>query len=132
MRHLRTTGYPTIDFFKDKDFAEFKASLDSEMKRLQSKGLGSKRKQAEPFIVEEENTLWEHGVLGDSTPESLLNTIIHMNGLYFALRSGGEHRNLRHNPCQIEVVEKNHILSIEKIPVKIILEELRGERQSQK
>ena len=64
MRHLRTAGYPTIDFFKDKDFAEFKASLDSEMKRLQSKGLGSKRKQAEPFTVEEENTLWEHGILG--------------------------------------------------------------------
>ena len=50
--------------------------------------------------------MWEKKILGDDTPESLLNTIIYMNSLYFALRSGQEHRNLRHNPCQIQVVER--------------------------
>ena len=35
-------------------------------------------------------------VLGEHNPESLLNTIIYMNGLYFALCSGDEHRNLHH------------------------------------
>ena len=52
--------------------------------------------------------MWEKKILGDDNPESMLNTIIYMNGLYFALRSGQEHRNLRHNPCQIQVVERDH------------------------
>ena len=38
-----------------------------------------------------------------STPHRLVDT---MNGLYFALRSGKEHRQLRSTPCQIEVIEK--------------------------
>ena len=28
-----------------------------------------------------------------------------MNGVYFALRSGSEHRQLRSEPCQIQVIE---------------------------
>ena len=87
-----------IDFFKDPEFCSFRVSLDAEMKRLQSKGVGSVHKQAEPFTMEEEELLWERKILGDHSPEALLNTMIYMNGLYFALRSGEEHRQLRHSP----------------------------------
>ena len=71
------------------------------------KGLGSKHKQAEPITEEEEEMLWEKRELGDHTPQSLLNTIVYMNGLYFALRSGKEHRNLRFSPSQINIIEKD-------------------------
>jgi len=75
------------------------------MKRLQQLGIGSTKKQAETLTDTEEDSLWEKGLLGDHTPQTLLDTIIFYNGYYFALRSGKEHWQLRCNPCQIQVVE---------------------------
>ena len=106
MRFLRQNGRPEIDFFKNDSFLEFRTSLDAEMKRLQSTGLGSKRKQAEPLTLAEEEQLWRKNILGDHSPQALLNTVIYMVGLYFALRSGDEHRQLRYSPCQIQLIEK--------------------------
>ncbi len=103
MRHLRCNSKPEIDFFKDAEFTSFTSSLNAEMNRLQSMGIGSNHRQAEPLTNEEEELLWEKKILGDHTPQSLLKT---MNGLYFALWSGDEYRNLRRSPCQIQVVEK--------------------------
>ena len=105
MRYLRWNGRPDIDFFKDPQFAGFRASLDAEMKLLQSQGEGSKKRQAEVVTEEEENLLWERGYLGDATPQSLLDTMVFYNGLYFALRSCREHRQLQRMPCQIELIE---------------------------
>jgi len=106
MRYVRMNLKAGIDFFKDAEFAGLRTVLDAEMKRLQAKGLGSYHKQAEPLTIKDEDSLWEKKILGDHNPESLLNTMIYMNGLYFALRSGDEHRNLRHSPCQIQIVER--------------------------
>ena len=106
MRHIRWNGQPSIDFFKGSEFSEFRASLDSEMKRLQGLGIGTTKKQAEIISEAEEEILWEKGLLGDGTPKSLLNTIIFYNGLYFALRSGKEHRQLRFSSYQIKVIEQ--------------------------
>ena len=50
--------------------------------------------------------MWKKGLLGDSTHESLLNTVIFYKGLYFTLRSGKEHRQLRYSPCQIQLIEQ--------------------------
>ena len=105
-RYLRLNGHTELDFFKNPEFAVFKADLDAEMKCLQGLGIGSKRRQAEPLTVEEEELLWQKGLLGSNSPQTLLDTILFMNGMYFALRSGSEHRQLRNDPCQIELVER--------------------------
>ena len=98
-------GHPEMDFFNDPKFAKFKSSLNAEMTRLQAAGLGSKKKQAEPLTLEEEAVLWKKKILGDHNPKALLNAIMFMTGLYFALRSGAEHHQLQHKPCQIQLVE---------------------------
>ena len=105
-RHIRITSNPSIDFFNDAEFADFRSHLDSEMKRLQRAGLGSNRRKAEPLTISEEELLWSKGALGSSSPQVLVDTILFMNGLYFALRSGVEHRQLRFDPCQIKIIEK--------------------------
>ena len=105
-RFVRWKNNPAIDIFSDPEFAEFRRCLDSEMKRLQQSGLGSRKRKAEPLSEAEEEQLWRLGLLGDNSPQSLVDTIVVMNGLYFALRSGSEHRQLRSHPCQIQVVEK--------------------------
>ena len=99
-------GKPELDVFKDTEFADFRGSLDAEMKRLQSSGIGSKRKQAEVLTQEEDEVLWQKGLLGKATPQTLLDTMVFMNGLYFALHSGREHHQLQFKPCQIELVER--------------------------
>ena len=83
LRHIRVAN-PAIDFFKDPDFACFRMTLDSEMKRLCKLGKGSVKKQAEPIKVTEEEELWSRGILGDHSPQALLNTVFYMNGLFFA------------------------------------------------
>ena len=107
MRFLRQSGRQ-LDLFQDPAFQEFRTVLDSEMKHLKAAGLGSKTRKAEPLTEEEEELLWEKGILGDHTPQALLNTVFFHNGIYFALRSGNEHRQLRHraSKCQITIVER--------------------------
>jgi hypothetical protein len=102
--HLRDNNKPEVNFFTDSTFSRFKAVLDSRMKQLQSTGRYQVRK-AQPISCEQENLLWEKGLLGDSSPSVLLDTLVYYIGLYFALRSGQEHRRLRHHPSQIKLID---------------------------
>ena len=85
-------GRPELDIFKHPSFSDFRASLDAEMKRLQIAGIGSIKKQAEPLTIEEEELLWQKKLLGDHNPQSLLNTMMYMNGLYFPGRKSTRDR----------------------------------------
>lgn len=51
------------------------------------------------ITTEMEDKMWEMGILGDSDPSTLLNTMVYVFGMHFALRGRDEHRRLR--PSQL-------------------------------
>ena len=80
LRYIRERR-PEINILKDSNYANFQRTLDGEMKRLCALGLGVKKRQAEPITVEEENKLWKKGVLGESDPQTLLDTVLFLCGI---------------------------------------------------
>ena len=61
------------------------------------------RKQAEPLTVEEKNSLWSQGLLGESSPQTLTNTLLFLCGMHFTLESGQEYQSLQ--VTHVELVE---------------------------
>ena len=92
-----------VNFFSDPKFSAFKCTLDAKMKELQASGKYMPKK-AQPITIEHEDILWEKGLLGDHSLQTLIDTLVYI-GMCFALRSGEEHRRLRYHPAQIELVE---------------------------
>ena len=65
MRHLREYGRHELDIIKDPSFAEFRATLDTEMKRIQSLGIGTKKEasRAPALLMEKRNCYGRLGSL---------------------------------------------------------------------
>ena len=80
-----------VNLFKDSDFCHFQSVLDMACKESASSGIGCHRRQAEVITHDEEELLWSSGVLGEGNPQTF-DTLLYLNGLHFALRSGKEHR----------------------------------------
>jgi integrase len=96
LRYLRDRNVHEMNFLNEKDhrFVHFRRVLDAQMKKLTSDGIGATVKQAEPLTKEDESRLWECGVLGTSTSQSLLYTVFLYNCKLFGLRGCDEHRGL--------------------------------------
>lgn len=91
LRYVRERR-PEVNFFRDSW-----VSQDSRWRNEETKITWpwSCFKQAEPLSVEEENSLWEQGLLGAHSPQTLLDAMLFLCGMNFALRSGQEHRSLQ-------------------------------------
>ena len=47
------------------------------------------------IIIDQENYMWSTGLLGDNTPEKLVNTLPYLIGVHFTLRAVEEHKALK-------------------------------------
>ena len=94
--------------FLDRGDRRFKAlhnTCDSEFRSLHDDGIGTERKSAGILTNEDENILWDSGVLSTKTPDGLQKAVFYYVGKVCCLRGGEEQRNLKlsqftrlHNP----------------------------------
>ena len=80
---------------KDVTFKQLRNVTNNVSKQLLADGIGAEKKQARVITEEEEGIHWEKKVLGCHSPTSLLHTIFYFCGMYFCLRGGAEHRELK-------------------------------------
>jgi len=98
------------DFFKDAQFQSARRALDAKMRELTRRGVGLNRRKAQVITQEMEEELWNHGDLGSDDPQTLLNTLLYLLGIHFALRSREEHRHLRFgSDSQLQLGMKDNI-----------------------
>ena len=96
---------------QDPHFIQLRNTLDGLMQDRAKAGLGIRRRQAQIITQQEEDLMWEKGVLGTSDASRLLKTMVYMLGVNFALRAAQDHRNLRWSPNpQLQVLRdsENH------------------------
>ncbi len=70
---LSTQG-KSVRFLQDPQFFKLKNTLDNQMKHLSKQGFITPKNKAEVITLSQENNMWSQGLLGDSSPHTLLYT----------------------------------------------------------
>ena len=78
------------------DFQDARTVVDNISKERTKANVGVLRRQASVISYENENELWEKGILGESTPVKLRNSVLFLLGINLLLRAVDEHYQLRH------------------------------------
>ena len=90
------------------------ATLDVHFNKLHSSGIGRQVNHADVISKQEENKLWESGVLGDSEPKSLQNKVFYTFGKMLCSRGGVEHRSLKLSQFQRKS-QPDHCVYVENV-----------------
>ena len=75
-RSLKFCDRANINLLSNPEFSRFRGVLDAELKRFRSTGRYQKKK-AKVIRSEEEDLLWEKGLLGKHNPQVLLDTLVY-------------------------------------------------------
>ncbi len=89
-----------------KIFNSVRNTVDNIMKRRSMARIAQKVKRSEPISINDEEEMWDFGVLGEESPDTLRNTVMYLISLTFALRGGKEHRTLRNPHFDPQIVVK--------------------------
>ena len=92
LRFMRDENIHNMNILDEKDhrFGVFQRVLDARMKELLSKGLGTKVRQADPILPEDEEKIWNQKVFGMQSSLALQYTVFFYNCKLFGLRGYDE------------------------------------------
>lgn len=66
-----------MSFLDDTEFNTMREVLDPKMKSLSKQGIGLTRRQADIISIDQENIMWQKGMLGTDSPKRLLDTLLY-------------------------------------------------------
>ena len=94
MMHANKVPFNIFDK-SDMQFRDLHMTLDTVCVSLRKEGIGASVKHADVISLEHEELMWQKGVLGVHSLDSLLRAVFYTVGLHFCLRGGQEHRDLK-------------------------------------
>ena len=121
MQHYMAMNRCELKLLDHPGLVQMHNTLDNRMKELSKEGVIRDWQQLQPISLQQEEHLWNTGLLGDDTPEKLVNTLLYLIGLHFALHACDEHKALKvgyysqlrikmdqeSNRCYLEYTEKH-------------------------
>ncbi len=84
-----------VKFLEDFSFMKLQNTLNNHMINLSKKGELWPKRKAKPLSVSQEEKMWNDGILGMSNPKQLVETLLYLLGMHFALRAKDEHKALQ-------------------------------------
>ena len=92
-RHLKSKNHCS-SIIRDREFHYSKQVLEGRARQLRENGRGKRPNAAKPLTLQEEEMLWEHEKLGNSSPQALINTMWWLLTQHFGLRGRQEHHTM--------------------------------------
>lgn len=99
-RHLKNNGYPVS--IRDRPFAKANEALTAKKMHLKKQGLGRNSKASDSISKDEEELMFEKGVMGGESAEALQFTIFYYFGKLFGLRGRDEQRKLKYGDIELK------------------------------
>ncbi|XP_070562377.1 uncharacterized protein [Ptychodera flava] len=94
-RYLRSKNYSASLNDRVTVFHKLNQAIGAKEVDLKGQGKGRKELKSEEISAEEEETMWQAGVLGINNPQSANFTMFFLFGKHFGMRGRNEHRQLK-------------------------------------
>ena len=117
-RYLKSKAY-LKSIVRGREFLNSRKVLEGKARKLREHGKGKRPNRSRSLTKEEEEVLWQNGLLGGGTPRAQINTMWWLLTEHFGLRGRQEHHQLKVEDFTLQRDhEGNKFLTFAKGPTK--------------